>query len=825
MPGPFFDIGGQPGDGYATWAPAPPGWVTRLEREWRHVRPEQSVLPEQGWKIHVSAVASTAVEVLQNVHDYCVRHALAYKHLVSPVALLRRNSKYAPRGASGKFVTVYPPDEQSLAAALTALDAKLGGRPGAYVLSDLRIGKGPLYVRYGGFRPMWATDGGRRVAAIRRPDGTLVPDRRTAAFTVPEWVTVPEALAPHLAARTGGGNLPYRVARALHFSNGGGVYRATRIADEQAVVLKEARPHAGLDDRGVDAVQRLRHEHRVWSELAGLPGVPRVHELFTAWEHTFLAMQDVPGVHLGRWMARHYPLHAETSPEERAAYARRAVALADRLTRVVAGLHERGWVFGDLHPRNVLVDDEDNPVLIDAEVAFPAGEDHRPALGTPGFRHPQLRGTAVDHYALAAIRWWLWLPLAAMDELVPPVGDDQLDWVHEWFGVPVADLESLRRTLRSGERRYRARPADPITDAAGLRAALIRSVHASATPERTDRLFPGDVEQFDSGGLGFGHGACGVLYALHAAGEQVPGHYRQWLLDRVREEPPAHPGFWTGAHGVAWTLELLGEPAQADAVLAGCPDDRVGGPGLAHGRAGAALALIDLAESRHDDRFTARATALADGLDPDALPPGLFNGAAGVALAFLRLHTVTGAAGWLSRAEHALDQALAGCVDTGHGLAVADGETTLPYLEQGSAGVAVVLAELARHRPTALAVRKLPELLRACEAAFTVYPGLLNGRAGLLTVTTDADRHLAGLRLHAAGYADGVAYPGTSLRRLSMDLHTGTAGVLLALATLRRPALPLVTPLIGLRPLPAGKGKRLEGIPHGRDPRAARAVR
>ncbi|MBO3741453.1 class III lanthionine synthetase LanKC [Actinoplanes flavus] len=828
-PGPFFDIpvAPEPSDGYAALAPAPEGWDCRVQGEWRQLTPAGRVLPEQGWKIHVSATSGTAAEVLRVVHGHCVPETVAFKHLVSPAELLRRNGKYAPRAASGKFVTVYPADDDVLAATLDALQARLAGMPGAYVLSDLRIGDGPLYVRYGGFRPMWVTGDGRRVAAIRRPDGILVPDPRTAAFTVPGWVSLPDVLAPHVAARAGGERLPYRVVKALHFSNGGGVYQAYRNTDGSPVVLKEGRPHAGLDARGADAVQRLRHEHRVWSELAGLPGIPEVYELFTAWEHTFMAMRHVPGVHLGRWVAANCPLHADATDTELRAYARRATALADRLAAVIAGMHERGWIFGDLHPRNVLVGEHDEPTLIDAETAFPVtGAEHRPALGAPGFRSPaHLRGAAVDEYALAAIRWWLWLPLVAMDELVPPVSDRQLAWAHRRYGVPRPALEALRRTLRAGPRHYRAAPVDAPTDPGRLRAALVRALSASATPQRADRLFPGDVEQAGSDGLGFGYGACGVLFALRTAGEPVPPRYRQWLDSRLRDTPPQRPGFWTGAHGVAWTLHLLGAPDRAETILSRIPDRDVTGADLAEGRAGAALALLDLGIDRGDRRLTDRAAALARDLDPAGLPPGLFTGAAGVALTFLRLYDVTGETCWLARARQAMEQALAGCVDTGHGLAVLDGGRTLPYLWHGSAGIALVAARLARHLPDTPATERLPHLLRACETAFTIYPGLLAGRAGLLlaqaSLTADpalraavVDRHLTGLRLHAVGYAGGVAYPGTTLRRLSMDVHTGTAGVLLALAGPHRPALPLLTPLTSLRPAPAGPSQPApEGAP------------
>jgi hypothetical protein len=58
------------------------------------------------------------------------------------------------------------------------------------------------------------------------------------------------------------------------------------------------------------------------------------------------------------------------------------------------------------------------------------------------------------------------------------------------------------------------------------------------------------------------------------------------------------------------------------------------------------------------------------------------------------------------------------------------------------------------------------------------------------------------LAWHAVDYGDGLAFPGDMLLRLSMDLGTGTAGVLLsvgaALAPGRTPTLPFLGPPISL---------------------------
>jgi hypothetical protein len=122
-------------------------------------------------------------------------------------------AKYAPRGASGKIVTIYPRDETACEQILAEqVLAELGGMPGPHILSGPRYGVGPRDPRYGG------------LTERRRLDdtGELVPDVRPPVFTTPAWVPLPSFLAPHLAVRNAAtvDGLPYRV----HFSNGGGVY-------------------------------------------------------------------------------------------------------------------------------------------------------------------------------------------------------------------------------------------------------------------------------------------------------------------------------------------------------------------------------------------------------------------------------------------------------------------------------------------------------------------------------------------------------------------------------------------------------------------------
>ncbi|GAA2477576.1 class III lanthionine synthetase LanKC [Winogradskya humida] len=750
---------GLRGEGFPELRLPPGEWTVRESADWRMAMPNGADLPEQGWKLHVSATPATAAGTLAIVADYCTRERLPFKHLPSPGALLRRNSKYASRGGSGKFVTVYPHDFTTAATDLAQL---LLGRPGPYILSDRRIGDGPVYARYGGFQPLMV-DG---VPAIRRPDGVLVPDVRSPSFRLPDWVTLP-AILDRPDVRT---ELPYRVTGALHFSNGGGVYRAER--DGRTVVLKEARPHSGLDVAGNDAVHRLRREHEVLCSLAGIPGIPVAYELFEAWEHTFLAMEEIAGVPLGRWIA----LHSDMYAADDTAYRRRAMALADRLDTLIAAVHERGWVFGDLHPRNVLVGDGDVPHLIDFECASPIADDAVATLGAAGFRAPPgTRGADLDHHALAAIRMTFLVPLTPLLELAPEKLGTHLRHAPE---LPPATVRRLRDAWAPAREEPGWPGEDPIP-------ALVRAIHASATPERPDRLFPGDVEQFRSGGAGFGYGAAGVLHALTVVGEAVVPAYEQWLCSAPM---PDRPGFWTGTHGIAYVLDRLGHPDRAEALLDlhELPD----GPDLGLGLAGIGLTLLDLADRRRAG-FIDRAVTIAELMitQNGDLPAGLLTGWSGPALLCLRLFERTANDRWLAEADRLLGRDLARCAfRPAGGRQYSDGRRRLPYLGTGSAGVAVVAAELAQYLPDADAVRALPDLRLACRPRLTVYPGLMQGRAGLLLAAPGESPQ--NLELHAVRYADGIAFPGTTMRRLSMDVHTGTAGVLLALAG----QLPFLTP-------------------------------
>lgn len=838
-------------DGYRDLVQKERGWQENLSGPWVRWRPEDVELPEQGWKIHVSATPENAQEMLKIVSSYCFEHQFSFKFLRNPSVLMQYNSKYAPRQSSGKFIVLYPENDEKLGKALEDLDASLGCAAGPSILSDLRWRKGPLYLRYGSFIERYVfTDRGTQVPALKGPDGQLEPDRRLPTFQLPAWAPRPPCLADAVANRLDASpaeeDFPYTDIRPLHFSNGGGVYAAIRRADGLPIVLKEARPHAGLDHQLRDAVARLDHEERAMRALAGIKGVPKVYARHSLGGHAFLEQEHMPGISFHSWVAVHHP-RVTTRDDEASAevhsFQQRVRTILDQVDQIVRDVNARGWLFRDLHPGNVLVDDELSVSLIDYEIAVPVSEAGHRSLGAAGFAAPAVvNGAEEDAYALAAMQLFAYLPLNSLLTLASDKAEALIDFVRVRFPLNAVEERRLAPLL---DLRV-ASPADVTSDVpadafdpartpwTSTRDKLAAGILASATPHRDDRLFPGDIAQFQHQSLGIAYGAAGVLDSLRQAGQPVHQEHVEWMIAQARRNRSQIPGLYDGLCGPVYVLAGLGRFTESQELFEPCLTASVTGIKLHNGLSGIGLTALLLHSATGRDVYRSFADDVADQLRtsveqgsfltsqpssggpapvslgpsnaPEGFDAGLMYGWSGVALFLLQHFATTGDERDLDSARHALDRDLSRCEIASDGaLLVRNGGRLLPYLATGGAGIALVAGQWLRHRTDKSLDESVAALARGLLTDQCICSGLFNGHAGILyaqhclrpwladtaSATTGAAA-LDSLALHALRDGAGFVFPGEQNLRLSMDVATGSAGILRLLTSLATPGIPLL---------------------------------
>ncbi|MBT2364792.1 class III lanthionine synthetase LanKC [Streptomyces sp. ISL-10] len=806
---------------------------------WTVCKPDGEPVRGQGWKIHVAVTPDTFPALLDTVAQYCVPRGMPFKYLARHEYAWLVNAKYAPRQVSGKGIVLYPADEQQSLATAEELSTLLEGVPGPRILSDLRIGESVVHVRYGAYsRRFCRTAQGRISLALEDPDGRLVPDARSVPFRAPSFVTVPDAFMP--PPPDGSGPVPpYRIDKTLHFSNSGGVYLATHLTSGREVVLKEARPHAGYDMVGGDAVARAEAEYQAMLRFSGLPEIPEAYEQFTWQSHVFTAIEYIRGTTLQEWVAANQPFLLRENPLEPAhpevvrAYRENVEVIMGRVRAAITAIWERGHIFGDIHPGNVMVTPDLDVKLLDLEACVPEGADRR-FPGAPGFNDPAKTGRASDEHALRLLELSCYLPLTHL----VPMDDTKLwqllDVCRARFDLPQSWADRIARTCAPP---IAARPAAAVltTESGHLdhhlgftawSSQIVAGLRATMSVDRVDRLFPGDHTGFSLSPVALATGSAGVLWSLL----DTEGVEDDGLVDRIADWTVTHGhasadrlecGLYDSELGAGYALWHAGRRQQAaelvDTALA--KDRSRTGLSLFSGLAGIYLAAAELARadaspvtaSQAEEigaELTHRATGLQARLQAaestDASQYGLMHGVAGTALAVHRHGLAVGDADAVRLARKLMEFEFAAyvrCKDGSLQFNEAD-RRTLGYLEVGSCGSALVLAEMARHEAWAPAGASIPDLVRAMGPEFMVQCGLFRGRAGFMATLTSlaqagheehvvplVDRHAGQLGLHEIRYRDGeLHYPGSGNFKLSGDLRTGAAGVLtgVAFATGRR---------------------------------------
>lgn len=276
-------------------------WNSIITDDWHYMMHNSNDLPDQGWKIHISANLEDAQEVLIKVSELLITTKVSFKFIPDFLTLELSYSKNADRIEAGKFITIYPKNDTEFCELLDPLKRITDQfKEGPYILNDRPWKQSNVYYRYGGFRAMTAIKDGRTIYVIRTPDGDFIEDKRVPYFSKPDFVNEPIYIQenntypnPETFAKLDSLN----IKEALHFSNAGGVYVGKYKGHD--VVIKEGRPFIGIDQKQCDGFTRIKAEYKTLMKLKYVAVVvdPIGHEKI--WKHNYLIEEKIPGETLG----------------------------------------------------------------------------------------------------------------------------------------------------------------------------------------------------------------------------------------------------------------------------------------------------------------------------------------------------------------------------------------------------------------------------------------------------------------------------------------------------------------------------------------------
>lgn len=775
----------------------PEDWVLRRHELWMHCTPPVTDYPDQGWKIHLSATPAHAPAILMTAADVLFEAGVPFKFVADKLLLGLSLGKRWARGGGGKFIAIYPRDEQQCAELLEKLHQATIGFNGPYILSDKRYQESRVvFYRYGGLRST------RRISAngttelvITGQDGQYIADERTPYFSLPAGIVDPfdKADAPDDAGEPGTLKKGrYKIDSSLAFSNSGGVYLALDRETGRTVIIKEARPFTNVSIRGLDAVQLLKKEHRVLCCIQDLDIAPRPYDFFFDWEHAYLVESYLEDARDFRSYMGGVSLALRTRPSQADSqeFLARYCDIFIQLAEVLQALHRKDIVFGDLSMANVLVSKNDagdgiKVRLIDFEGSHESNVDLAAHLFTPGYSSEEFveRGVTEasdDLYALGSLMLAGLFPMNQLLGLDRSAHRRFLAALSADFGLPVPICTIIERLLSKKDLRPTLaeviavldkdyRMPEPVitvalTESGDLHAHLARImqyIDTTADFNRLDRLYPADPEIFSANPLSLAYGACGVALVQHKVRGSVAPEVMDWIKQFPLRREAYAPGLYSGLSGIAWFFLETGEEQRAieALALASAHPYLHRFADVFHGTAGWGMTQLRFhrhfgdptyldAAIRAGEHLLAQREEAGDGQclwrTPDGLSAGFAHGGAGICTFLLYLYLATDRKAFLQAGEQGMAWVMAQGIrnmDGGLTWVVRDRTpSTTPYWRWGSSGIARALLRYWHVTGNEAYAAQIDDVIIDADRKYAIFPGYFFGLAGIGELFLDLSR-------------------------------------------------------------------------------------
>lgn len=791
----------------------PKSYNVTYDNDWKYYMNIKNELPSQGWKIHISANINEVYEVLKAASKVLIEYKISFKHLINFSLYTKTNSKNADRAKSGKFIAVYPENEKQFLHLLDSLANELRSfKNGPYILNDKRWKNSNVFYRYGGFSKIYNEKG---QLCIKDESDRLIVDQRTPFYQVPEFK---KNFDEYLDSINNINEPDYRnnklnnyeILDALTFSNSGGVYLAKNKTTDKKVIIKEARPNTGFDGNFDDSIQRQKNEEHALKKSLDIYGTVNFIESFYAWEHRFLVEEYIEGIDLQKWLSKNYPIMKFENLDN---YKKKMKKFLPKLVDVLISLHSKGIAMGDLQPANIIVTENLDPKLIDFETSSSTNSFRKAGMHTEAFSTKRINNRASkDWYSLKKVIKFCLLPIHSSEEIDDLISEKHYQWIKHNYGTnfyhTIKNLINLcnnKSGMTNSNHFYQTKKQLKYNDfndtIKKLRKGIIENFQLKECP------IPGDIRQYEQnyGFLNFLTGGTGVIWSLYLTGS-LPNKALQWIenflvpkLNTIKD-----PGLLTGLSGIIAVLYKIGYQKEAlsqfDKLINLIDKQDVT---LRSGLSGIGLSLIGAFRETKETKYLENSKQIATFIneyaeknkeikitDWSAVNLGLIDGWSGVSLFFLELYKVTNDKKYLDKSQYYIKKDLKNTKSKDGVLYIVDKyNRLLPYLSGGSIGLALVLKKIQEVKGNAIYQNEIKSILPCYYIRSTINGGLFEGFGSYLLLSNlllDDSNYtntiLENLNLFLIDKEDYLVYPSHFGFRLSFDVFSGSAGILIGLS-------------------------------------------
>ena len=656
---------------------------------------------------------------------------------------------------------------------------------------------------------------------------------------------------------------PFTIESAIRFSNCGGIYNATLSSSNKKIILREARPYTGLDFSGEYSTERMKSERRALTILKDIDGIPNVFWYGKLWEHNFLGVEKMDGIPLNHWLTKNYPLYDSKGKEKYLYRAKnilkQLISIVERAHK--HSVYHQDIHFGniliDRSDRLSLIDWEqvrfDNSKMVEQKMAAPGYgswiDDYPSKIDWYGVKQiahylyfPLIEQTSLvlgyDQQTFkVAHRNFVEMGYSDTDIKNMEVIINALDNKCSTF-----DNLSEKKILKPCLNNLVINSKADINDfASRLGKGLLTISDEWKRKYKNKRIFP--VHYY---GLKINQGIAfsdlGILLSykklIDLLSDKVDNSYEeiknlaiQTAIAKFRDDSP---GLLDGMSGTIWIIHELGEKQLAIDLFRKYYSEMLrksSEKNIYSGTAGILLVGLYLISQHNDlsikELIISDMNLFADNYlfnpsdfckvgvgdtnsnDPYEADSGLLFGHTGIGWLFGEAYRYTKNSKFLKCLNLAIESELVAYEkDDFDRLQYNQGKRLLPYLSTGSAGLLLLISRNKEFLQNSV-LNNCHYLEKAVSPNFCVFPGIANGMCGLflsknlyksnINYVQQCKELIRCLETYLCVVEDGFALAGDSGLKLTTDISTGTAGIILTLVSLRNGKLELLPSVQELR--------------------------